>query len=54
VRLNPGSPAIDGGMRLPGVNDVFSGAAPDMGAWEVGGPDVTPPATVKDLRISGQ
>jgi hypothetical protein len=32
--LLPESPAIDGGMPLPGLNDWFVGAAPDMGAWE--------------------
>jgi hypothetical protein len=32
--LRPGSPAIDGGLLLPGINDCFTGAAPDMGAGE--------------------
>lgn len=52
VRLNSGSPAIDAAIRYPGINDTFSGAGPDMGAWEVGGPDVTPPGTINDLRVS--
>ncbi len=47
--LRAGSPAIDGAMRLPGINDVFLGAAPDMGALEYGGPDVVPPAAIADL-----
>jgi len=51
--LASGSPAIDGGIRYPGINDVYSGSAPDMGAWEFGGPDVTPPASITDLRVSG-
>jgi hypothetical protein len=34
--LLPGSPAIDGGLRLPGINDVYAGQAPDMGAHEFG------------------
>lgn len=32
------NPAIDRGERLPGFNDDFTGAAPDMGAFEVGRP----------------
>jgi hypothetical protein len=30
------NPAIDKGVRLPGFNDEFTGAAPDMGAFETG------------------
>ena len=36
--LRPGSAAIDAGVRLPGVNDDFTGRAPDLGAYEVGRP----------------
>ncbi|NOT34859.1 MAG: hypothetical protein HOP12_11910 [Candidatus Eisenbacteria bacterium] len=51
VRLRAGSPGIDGGIRIFGVNDSYGGAAPDMGALETsGGPDITPPAAVTDLR----
>ncbi len=32
--LLPGSPNIDRGVLLPGINDNFSGAAPDLGAFE--------------------
>jgi hypothetical protein len=32
------SNAIDRGQRLPGINDGFSGAAPDLGALELGCP----------------
>jgi hypothetical protein len=37
-RLRPGSPAVDAGVRLPTVNDDFTGAAPDLGALELGQP----------------
>ncbi len=37
-QLRPGSVAVDAGARLPGVNDEFSGRAPDLGAYEVGRP----------------
>lgn len=30
------NPAIDAGVRLPGFNDEYSGAAPDIGAFENG------------------
>src|SRR5688572_21844595 len=33
-RLRPGSAAVDAGVRLPGVNDGFSGRSPDLGALE--------------------
>jgi hypothetical protein len=36
-RLVPGSAAVDSGVHLPNVNDDFNGAAPDLGALEVGG-----------------
>jgi hypothetical protein len=32
------NPALDRGVRLPGFNDDFSGAAPDIGAFENGRP----------------
>ena len=32
------NPAIDTGVRLPGFNDEFTGAAPDIGAFETGLP----------------
>ena len=40
LRLKPGSPAADAGQALPGLNDGFGGAAPDLGAYELG---ATPP-----------
>ncbi|MFP4057870.1 MAG: hypothetical protein ACLF0G_13470 [Candidatus Brocadiia bacterium] len=35
-RLRPGSPGIDAGLRLPGLNDGFAGEGPDLGAFERG------------------
>jgi hypothetical protein len=37
-QLRAGSAAVDAGVRLPGVNDDFTGRAPDLGAYEVGRP----------------
>jgi hypothetical protein len=37
-RLKPGGSAVDAGCRLPNVNDDATGAAPDLGALEVGRP----------------
>ena len=34
--LNPASNAVDAGVVIPTVNDVFQGKAPDLGALEVG------------------
>lgn len=36
--LKPGGKAIDAGVRLPNVNDDFTGGAPDLGAYEFGRP----------------
>ena len=38
-RLKPNSKAVDAGVRIPTVNDDFSGDAPDLGALEVGQPE---------------
>ena len=38
VTLRSGSNAVDAGIRLPGVTDGFIGAAPDIGALELGQP----------------
>ncbi len=38
-RLKPGSKAVDAGVRIPTVNDGFTGSAPDLGALEVGQPE---------------
>jgi hypothetical protein len=37
-QLRPGSAAVDAAVRLTGVNDDFTGRAPDLGALEVGRP----------------
>ncbi|MFZ5442482.1 MAG: DUF4215 domain-containing protein [Myxococcota bacterium] len=36
LRLAAGTAAVDVGMVLPNINDGFAGAAPDLGAYEVG------------------
>jgi len=35
-QLRPGSAAVDAGVRLKGINDDFTGRAPDLGAYELG------------------
>jgi hypothetical protein len=37
-RLRTGSAAVDAGIRLPNINDDFTGRAPDLGAYESGQP----------------
>jgi hypothetical protein len=52
-RLEAGSPAIDIGLVMPGINDLrYSGPAPDAGAFEFAStvPDTVPPAAIQDLR----
>jgi hypothetical protein len=34
-RLREGAVAIDAGTLIPGINSNYSGAAPDLGAYEV-------------------
>jgi hypothetical protein len=36
--LKPGSAPVDKGMMIPNVTDTYTGAAPDLGALEVGMP----------------
>lgn len=38
LELRAGSAAVDAGVVLPGINDGFAGAAPDLGCYEVGKP----------------
>lgn len=38
-RLKSDSPAIDRGAMIPRVTDGYLGSAPDLGAYEYGGPD---------------
>jgi hypothetical protein len=37
-RLAPVGKAVDAGIRVPNVNDDFTGKAPDLGAYELGRP----------------
>lgn len=37
-RLKRDSRAVDAGMRVPNVNDTFTGRAPDLGAYELDQP----------------
>jgi hypothetical protein len=37
-QLRPNSAPVDAGVRLTGVNDDFTGRAPDLGALEIGRP----------------
>lgn len=39
VALSSSTPAIDKGLVVPGLSDVYRGAGPDMGALEVGCPE---------------
>jgi hypothetical protein len=41
-RLRAGSAAINAGVVLPGINGGYVGAAPDLGAYEYGGPSWKP------------
>jgi len=36
ARPAPGSPVVDKAQPLPGINDGYAGAAPDIGAYELG------------------
>jgi len=38
LRLKPGSAAENAGVVIPGINNGYSGSAPDVGAYEVGAP----------------
>ena len=37
------SPLVDKGVRIPGVNDDYTGLAPDLGAYELGSAPVAVP-----------
>ena len=34
--LRPGSAAVDAGVPMAGINDGYTGRAPDLGAYELG------------------
>ena len=36
--LRPGSAAVDAGVPMAGINDRYTGRAPDLGAYEIGQP----------------
>jgi hypothetical protein len=36
LRLRPGAAAVDAGAIIPNVTDGYTGAAPDLGAYELG------------------
>jgi hypothetical protein len=38
MALKAGCNAVDAGAVLPNINDGFTGAAPDLGAYELGQP----------------
>ena len=38
MTLTAGCTAVDAGAILPNINDGFVGAAPDLGAYELGQP----------------
>jgi hypothetical protein len=44
LTLSAGSPLVDRGLPIPGVNDGFSGRAPDLGAFERAADSDRPPA----------
>ena len=37
-KLKADSQVVDAGIKIPNVNDGFTGRAPDLGAYEVGQP----------------
>jgi hypothetical protein len=38
LRIQQGSQAVDKGQVIPGINDGYTGSAPDIGHFELGGP----------------
>ena len=53
--LQAGSPAINGALRIPGINDTYSGSAPDMGAREyVSSVGVEPRLAAQNMRLGAQ
>ena len=48
-RLDPGSPLIDSGVVIPGVNDDYIGSKPDIGKYEHGLESIT---TLPHLRTA--
>jgi len=52
LTLAAGSPAIDQGLPIPGINDTYNGSAPDLGAFE-SGPSGTIAATLTCMPPAG-
>jgi hypothetical protein len=48
--LRSSSPNIDRGIAIPGINDTFSGSAPDIGAFEQASAVDPPPAVLSITR----
>ena len=53
LTLSAGSALIDRGVLIPGINDEFSGQAPDIGAFEYS-PDAGRPSSPTGLRMLGR
>ena len=46
------SPLLDAGRVLPGINDGFTGAAPDVGAFERGDGPPLPTLSIGDVQVT--
>ena len=53
LTLQSGSPCIDHGVVIPGINDGYSGSAPDIGAYEYSGAPQPPVANFTGNPTSG-
>jgi len=53
LTLSTGSALIDRGVLIPGINEGFSGPAPDIGAFE-NSPDAGRPSAPTGVRILGK
>jgi hypothetical protein len=52
ITIRANSKAVDAGVPLPGINDGFTGKAPDLGCYEVGKP--IPHYGVRPLKLSAK
>jgi hypothetical protein len=50
--LLPSSPNLDRGVLIPGINDGFTGSAPDIGAFEYANAVDLPPSVTSILRAN--
>jgi len=53
-RPRPGTPAVDGGKPVPGYEQPFTGAAPDVGAYEAGVERWMPGITWDPQQVLGE